>query len=74
MPNVMVDGGRVSGVLDWGVAGLADRHRDLMSIEVTLRRNLGLEWLSRFYEMYGEVEVDEERVQLYSVLDQYFAG
>ena len=74
MPNVMVDGGRVSGVLDWGVAGLADRHRDFMSIEVTLRRNLGLEWVSRFYEMYGEMEVDEERVQLYSVLDQYFAG
>ena len=72
MPNVMINHGHVSGILDWGTGGTADRHRDFMSIEVTLRRNLGPEWTSRFYEMYEDVEVDEERVQLYSVLDQYF--
>lgn len=72
MPNVMIDEGRVSGVLDWGLAGVADRHRDFMSVQVTLRRNLGPEWAAPFHEMYGEVEVDQQRVELYSVLNLYF--
>ena len=73
LPNVLLHDGEVSGILDWGIAGIADRHRDFMSIELTLRRNCGEEWIDRFYEFYGQDEVDAERVHYYWLLDQFFS-
>lgn len=72
MPNILMSDGELSGLLDWGLAGIADVHRDLMSVEVTLRRNLDLSWRGYFYDAYGLTDVDDERIKLYSVLDQFF--
>lgn len=73
LPNVLVQDGDLSGILDWGIAGVADRHRDFMSIELTLRRNCGEVWIPRFYDRYGQDAVDTERVRYYWRLDQFFS-
>jgi aminoglycoside phosphotransferase len=54
MPNVLIDNGKVSGVIDWGQAGVADVSRDFASVETTLRINLDLSHVDHFYKAYGE--------------------
>ena len=73
LPNVITKDASLSGVLDWGTAGIADRHRDFMCIEMSIRRNCGREWIPRFYEAYGYSQVDTERIRFYSDLDQFDA-
>jgi aminoglycoside phosphotransferase len=72
LPNVLLKNDRFAGVIDWGNAGIADRHRDFMSVELTLRRNCGEKWIAPFYKAYGQDSVDKERVQYYWLLDQFF--
>ncbi len=31
-PNLLLDGPEISGIVDWGIAGISDINRDLMSI------------------------------------------
>lgn len=73
LPNLMLLGDAVSGILDWGIAGVADRHRDFFSMELTVRRNSGEEWIESFYARYGIDEVDRERIEYYRLLDQFFS-
>ena len=72
MPNVLIEDGEVSGIVDWGLAGVANPHRDFMSFEVTLRRNLDLSWRALFYDEYQLGDLDEKMIRAYSVLDQFF--
>ena len=72
-PNLMLDGGRISGILDWGIAGIGDRHRDFLSCELTIKRNCGEEWVPAFYEAYGATEVDPERIRFFWLLDRFFS-
>jgi len=73
LPNVIMQDNTVTGIVDWGIAGIADKHRDFMCIEKSINRNLGPEWTSLFYDEYGETEVDVKRIQFYWQLDQYYA-
>lgn len=72
LPNVLIQDGAVSGVVDWGLAGVADRHRDFMTMEVTLRLNIATEDHPLFYQAYAPTAVDAERLRLYSTLDRFF--
>ncbi|QNP74347.1 aminoglycoside 3'-phosphotransferase [Streptomyces roseirectus] len=68
--NVLVDPrtGRVSGVIDVGRLGVADRHADLALVLRELTGGRG--W--RFLEAYGAGRVDEERLAYYVLLDEFF--
>ena len=55
------------------MAGVSDRHRDFMSIELTIKRNCGEEWIPEFYEVYGAGEVDPERIRFFWLLDRFFS-
>lgn len=71
LPNVIVEGGEVSGVIDWSLASVADVHRDFMSAELTIRRNLDEAAIDLFYSVYGRSNVDEDRVRYFWLLDQF---
>ncbi len=73
LPNVMINKGSLSGVIDWGIAGIADPHRDFMAIWDSIEFNLGKIWISRFFEAYGIVKPDQDRIRYYNLLDQFFA-
>lgn len=73
LPNVIFDRNQVCGVVDWGLAGVSDPHRDFMCVELTLRRNMDESNIRYFYQVYGVNEVDAERVRYYWLLDRFFS-
>ncbi len=73
MPNVLMTEARVTGVVDWGLAGVADRHRDLFGVTDSLPMNYGEGWVPLFREAYGIDEIDPERIKYTNMLDWFFA-
>ena len=67
LPNVMIDDGRVSGYLDLGEIGLADRWWDLAVATWSLTWNLGPGWEDTFLQSYG-VERDPDRTRYFRLL------
>jgi kanamycin kinase/aminoglycoside 3'-phosphotransferase-3 len=81
LPNVFVSGGELTGFLDWGNGGVADRWQDIALCVRSFRRNY-MEW-----RKYGEdeylkyktllfqelgIEPDEEKIRYYILLDELF--
>lgn len=59
LPNLMLDGWRLSALIDLGAAGIGDRHIDLFWGAWTLCFNLGTDdYRNRFFDAYGREEVD----------------
>jgi aminoglycoside phosphotransferase len=70
LPNILLsDHG--DGIIDWGIGGISDRYRDFMSVELTIRRNFGPEYIPKFYRAYGESEIDDDRRNFYWLLDRF---
>lgn len=74
MPNVLLDGNGIAGFVDWGIAGVADLHRDLMAMSESVTFNCGAEWLGEFYAAYGIAAPDPERIRYYTLLDAFFGS
>lgn len=74
LPNVLLDPAlsRVTAFLDWGRAGIADRHQDLAIGARSVRHNLGPAWEPRFLAAYGLDQVDQRRLDWYEALDELF--
>jgi kanamycin kinase len=68
LPNVLLDDdGRVSGFLDLGELGVADRWWDLAVGSWSVTWNLGSGWEKVFFDAYG-IEPDERRITFYRLL------
>ncbi|MBQ3708215.1 MAG: phosphotransferase [Clostridia bacterium] len=64
LPNVLFAGGRFSGFVDCGGAGLGDRHTDLFWTVWSLMYNLKTDaWGDRFLDAYGRDAVDPDRMR-----------
>lgn len=72
LPNFIVQGEYVEGLIDVGRAGLADRHTDLALAWRSARRNLGDVYAGMFLDLYGRDLVDEEKLEYYRALDELF--
>ena len=77
LPNVLLvsDGAagfRVSGMVDCGNAGIADRYQDLALCARSVADNLGPEWVPALFARYGMEHVDEHKVAYYQLLDEFF--
>lgn len=70
LENFIVQGEHLSGMLDLGRAGLADRHVDLSIAVRSLRRNLGDEHAEAFLDTYGRERVDPAKLEYYRLLDE----
>ena len=53
LPNALIGDTRVSGLVDLGQLGVADRWRDLAIATWSVTWNLGPGWESLFLEAYG---------------------
>lgn len=62
----------VSGFIDCGRAGLADRHQDLALGARSIAFNLGAQWVPEFFERYGSGQVDAAKLRFYTLLDEFF--
>ncbi|HVZ39270.1 MAG TPA: APH(3') family aminoglycoside O-phosphotransferase [Candidatus Kapabacteria bacterium] len=72
MPNIIIDPESIVGFIDWGIAGSADPHRDLMAMADSVSFNLGEEYRALFFEVYGAEQVNHEIIRYYTLLDYYF--
>jgi kanamycin kinase len=67
LPNVLVADGRVSGFVDLGELGVADRWWDLAVGSWSITWNLGPGFQERFLRAYG-VSRDEGRIAFFRLL------
>ncbi|MEM7537161.1 MAG: aminoglycoside 3'-phosphotransferase [Chloroflexota bacterium] len=67
LPNIIVQGNQLMGFIDLGYAGIADRYRDFVSVDNSIRRNVGDEWVPLFWKAYG-VEIDPDKFAFYQML------
>jgi kanamycin kinase len=68
MPNVLLDKtGAITGYVDLGELGVADRWWDVAIGAWSTTWNIGPEWEELFYESYG-IEPDEDRIRFYRLL------
>lgn len=77
LPNILLapdetGNPRVSGLLDWGRAGISDRYQDLAIGARTLRHNFGSGWAPLYFAVYGLSAPDQARMAWYEALDELF--
>lgn len=72
LPNVLVEGDRVSGFVDLGRAGVGDRYRDLALTQRSLIRNYGEMWVPLFFAEYGLSQPDAAKLTFYQLLDEFY--
>lgn len=72
LPNIMLDQGQISGFIDWGGAGVADKYQDIALAERSITYNFGGQYVPLFLEAYGLSEADREKMKYYKLLDEFF--
>ncbi len=74
LPNVLIDVTTfaVTGFIDWGRAGIADRAQDLALAARSIAYNLGEAWVAPFFRAYGPSAPAEARLAFYRLLDEFF--
>lgn len=80
LPNIFIDGGRISGLIDLGDTGIGDRWRDLAICSRSLMRNAGGKYGGRVYpdirpQMLFDalgIKPDPEKLRYYTLLDELF--
>jgi len=74
LPNIILDGGALSGVIDWDHAGLGDPYADLEACMWSIGYNYGgdAERLTQlFLRVYGLEEPEEAKLEWYARLSDY---
>jgi len=71
LDNVLIHADAVTGCIDVGRLGVADRYQDLAILWNTLGE-FGPELQGRFLRQYGLMGPDEHKLQFYMMLDELF--
>lgn len=72
LPNILIAKGKISGYIDWGRGGVADRYQDLALIARGLKRKFGADWVALFFQEYGLNQMDDDKIAYYQLLDEFF--
>ncbi|MCX6046613.1 MAG: aminoglycoside 3'-phosphotransferase [Chloroflexi bacterium] len=71
LPNILLHNGQLSGFIDLGRAGVADRYQDIALAVRSLAYNFGEGWAPQLFAAYG-IEPDEAKLAFYTQLDDCF--
>ncbi len=72
MDNIFVNNGELSGLIDLGRAGIADMYQDIALAIRSIRHELGMEYEALFCQEYGLDNLDQDKVDFYILLDEFF--
>lgn len=72
LPNFIVNGEYLEGLIDVGRLGIADRHADLALAYRSTKYNLDADYGEAFLEAYGRELVDMDKIEYYMLLDELF--
>ena len=74
LPNIIIDPIKqvINGFIDWGNAGIADRHQDIALAARSLAYNFGAEWVPLLFKEYGADKIDPAKIEYYKLLDEFF--
>lgn len=73
LPNIIIKDGKLSGFIDLGRAGVADRYQDLALAVRSIEHNLGSKkWSEMFLKEYGLDNIDTLKLKYYILLDELF--
>lgn len=71
LPNIIIENGKLSGFVDLGSAGVADKYQDIALLTRSVAHNFGECWTESVFELYG-VEPDWKKIEFYKLLDEFF--
>lgn len=72
LPNIMLDGWRLSGYIDVGNGGICDRHVDLFWGGWTLWFNLGTDkYRDRFFDAYGRDKINTDILDIVAAAEVF---
>ncbi len=72
LPNFIARDGRLTGLVDCGRLGVADRYQDLALAARSIARNYGRAFVPAFFSAYGIDEPNEQKLAWYTLLDEFF--
>ncbi|WP_060204919.1 APH(3') family aminoglycoside O-phosphotransferase [Sporosarcina koreensis] len=72
LPNVIMENKKVSGFIDWGRAGIADRYQDLALAIRSISSNFGKEYVPYFLSGYEIIDMDESKTEYYQLMDEFY--
>jgi len=71
LSNIILENGKLRGVIDWGNAGVADRYQDIALLTRSVWYNFGKKWEESVFEIYS-IEPDWKKIYFYRLLDEFF--
>lgn len=69
LPNIIIADDSISGFIDLGNCGIADRYYDLAVAEKSIIRNFGKQWVELFFTHYGISEIDYTKIRFYQIVE-----
>ena len=72
LPNIIIYNGDISGFIDWGRGGIADRYQDLALAARSLAYNFDAKWIPLLFKEYGIDNIDYSKIEYYKLLDEFF--
>lgn len=72
LPNILVEDGEITGFVDLGRAGVADRYKDIALAVRSIHRNCGEAYMQPFLDAYGVRDSDAGKIEYYMLLDEFW--
>lgn len=70
--NLLFNGDKLSGFIDMGRGGRADRYQDLAIAARSVREAFGEKMLGLFFSSYGLNNPSEDKLRFYTMLDEFY--